>query len=90
MDLTELKRLLKDKVNKHTYKKLSKTDWKIIRHKEQIDAGITTSLTAEEYSQLLSDRQVIRDNSNVATVNISNATTNEEVMTIYDNYIQGV
>lgn len=40
---------------------LSQSDWKVIRHRDQIDAGATTSLTDEEYQQLLTDRQLWRD-----------------------------
>jgi homoserine kinase len=40
---------------------LSQTDWKVLRHRDQVDAGVSTNLTAEEYTQLLVDRQAARD-----------------------------
>lgn len=36
---------------------LNNTDWKISRHKEQLDLGIETSLTNDEYLKLISQRQ---------------------------------
>lgn len=36
---------------------LNETDWKIIRHKEQQDLGIETSLTENEYLNLIKERQ---------------------------------
>lgn len=36
---------------------LNNTDWKIIRHKEQQDLGIETSLTNDEYLDLITQRQ---------------------------------
>lgn len=40
---------------------LQTTDWKVIRQRDQIDAGITPSMTAEEFQQLLADRQAARE-----------------------------
>lgn len=40
---------------------LNVTDWKIIRHKEQQDLGIETSITQEEYLQLITKRQEARN-----------------------------
>lgn len=40
---------------------LNDTDWKVTRHRDQIAQGIQTSLTDEEYQQLLIDRQNARD-----------------------------
>ena len=42
-------------------KLLADTDWKVIRHRDQVDAGTPTSMTAEEFAQLLADRQAARD-----------------------------
>ena len=36
---------------------LQDTDWKIVRHKEQQDLGIETSLTEDEYLELITQRQ---------------------------------
>lgn len=40
---------------------LNDTDWKVTRHRDQQAQGIETSLTDEEYNQLLVDRQNARD-----------------------------
>jgi len=40
---------------------LNNTDWKVIRHKEQEDLGIKTSLTSQEYLELIKLRQVKRE-----------------------------
>lgn len=42
-------------------KMLADTDWKVIRHRDQLDAKLPTSLTEEEFAQLLKDRQTARD-----------------------------
>lgn len=39
---------------------LSDSDWLVQRHKEQVETGSTTSLTTEEYTELLSYRQYLR------------------------------
>src|SRR5512145_2151148 len=36
---------------------LRDTDWMVIRHREQLDAGITPSLTDAEYAELMAKRQ---------------------------------
>ena len=43
---------------------LSKSDWMVLRHSEETDLGIPTSLTSEEYLKLLKDRKEIRNRSN--------------------------
>lgn len=40
---------------------LQESDWKVLRHRDQIEAGIPTSLTKEEYQALLIERQAKRD-----------------------------
>lgn len=40
---------------------LKDTDWKVIRHRDQVEMGVPTSMTAEEFAQLLADRQAARD-----------------------------
>lgn len=36
---------------------LNSTDWQVIRHKEQQDLGIETSLSEDEYFELITQRQ---------------------------------
>jgi len=40
---------------------LATTDWFVHRHRDEIDAESTTTLTAAEYKDLLSYRQALRD-----------------------------
>lgn len=40
---------------------LADSDWQVLRHRDQVDAGTPTSLTVEEFAQLLTDRQAARD-----------------------------
>ena len=40
---------------------LDDTDWKVTRHRDQLTLGIETSLTNEEYLNLLTQRQEARD-----------------------------
>lgn len=49
LDKTEAEIFLKD------------TDWKILRHKEQQELGIETSLNEEEYLELIIERQERRN-----------------------------
>lgn len=44
-----------------TTTKLIKTDWMVTRHRDQQALGITTSLSEEEYQDLLLIRQTLRD-----------------------------
>lgn len=41
--------------------KLYETDWMVLRNRDQIDAGITTSLTNDQFQKLLVYRQELRD-----------------------------
>jgi hypothetical protein len=50
-----------EKAKSDSVKLLADTDWKVIRHRDQIDAKIPTSLSEEEFTQLLKDRQTARD-----------------------------
>jgi len=40
---------------------LQSTDWKVIRHKEQQDLGVETTLTQDEYLELITKRQEWRN-----------------------------
>ena len=40
---------------------LDGTDWLVIRHRDQVELGIQTSLSNEEYQDLLLERQSKRD-----------------------------
>jgi len=42
------------------------SDWLVSRHREQIDAGAPTSLTAEQFAAVLAYRQELRDVSSQA------------------------
>lgn len=40
---------------------LAATDWISIRHKDQVDQGVPTSLTPEQMLEVLTYRQALRD-----------------------------
>jgi hypothetical protein len=40
---------------------LNSTDWKVIRHRDQLALGVETSLTTEEFQELLRQRQNARE-----------------------------
>jgi hypothetical protein len=40
---------------------LKETDYKVTRHRDQVDLGCPTKLSAEEYMQLLLERQTARE-----------------------------
>ena len=48
-------------INQNARDFLNETDWMVIRHRDQLALGIPTSLTEEEFQQLLLDRQAARD-----------------------------
>lgn len=48
-------------INLENLQYLESTDWKILRHQDQLALGITTSLTDEQYTELLTQRQTARD-----------------------------
>jgi hypothetical protein len=48
--------------------KLFSTDWMVIRHRDQVDAGVATSLTNTQYINLLTYRQALRDLSKDYTI----------------------
>lgn len=40
---------------------LSGSDWYSMRHRDQVEAGITPSLTPEQFTELMTYRQALRD-----------------------------
>ena len=81
-DLENLKSIRKKQLKNNTWKELLKTDWRVIKHRDQLDKGITPDMTDEEYQQLLDHRQSIRDWCDNQCEAIENATTHEEVMNV--------
>ena len=57
----ELARQEQERINQNARDFLNETDWMVIRHRDQLALGIPTSLTEEEFQQLLLDRQAARD-----------------------------
>jgi len=50
-----------DQINGEAKEILDSSDWQIIRHKDQKELGIETSLTDQEYIDLLLERQATRE-----------------------------
>lgn len=42
-------------------RRLSNTDWLCLRHRDEQDSGATTTLTADQYAELLTYRRALRD-----------------------------
>ena len=57
----ELAIISQQAINAEALNFLSSTDWKVIRHRDQLAANIPTKLTDEEYQELLKQRQKARD-----------------------------
>jgi hypothetical protein len=49
-----------ENINQEARQFLSSTDWKVLRHNDQVALGVTTSLTQEEFQLLLNERQLAR------------------------------
>lgn len=47
--------------NAEAQKFLADTDWKVLRHRDQQELGLSTSLTGEEFQELLQQRQMARN-----------------------------
>lgn len=47
--------------NAEAQKFLADTDWKVLRHRDQQEMGLPTSLIAEEFQALLQQRQMARN-----------------------------
>jgi hypothetical protein len=54
-------KVAQEKANAEALKFLNDTDFKVIRHLDQQNLGIATSLTAEEFQELLHQRQMARE-----------------------------
>lgn len=52
---------LSDKEKAEALQFLNETDWKVLRHRDQLEMNMTTSLSSEEFDQLLIDRQMARN-----------------------------
>lgn len=78
-DETRLKRKLLNQVKQKAKELLSSTDYKITRHEEQLKIGTETSLTDIEFSELLTERNNIRLNSNKFEAEIEALNTLEEL-----------
>lgn len=54
---------------------LSRTDYKVVRHRDQLDGNQTTTLTDAEYKTLLADREALRAKSNLFESEVMALTT---------------
>jgi hypothetical protein len=51
---------LQAQTNQDAQQYLDNSDWMVLRHRDQQELGIATSLTAEEFQDLLQQRQLAR------------------------------
>lgn len=67
-------KFIEESVSKEALEFLNETDWKVVRHRDQIDLNTTPSLTNEEYITLLEQRQKAREevlNNDITNKNLS-------------------
>ena len=50
-----------EEININARKFLTESDWKVLRHRDQVDSGVITSLSEQEYQDLLVARQAARE-----------------------------
>lgn len=50
-----------DKTNAEAQKFLDESDWKVLRHRDQQELGLATSLSSDEFQELLRQRQMARE-----------------------------
>lgn len=62
--VNDLKSQLLNEVKSKAKDLLSATDYKVIRHRDQLELNVETTLTDAEYDALLTERNEIRKNSN--------------------------
>ena len=53
--------LEQEKANAEAQAFLDASDWKVLRHRDQQDIGLATSLSGEEFQELLQQRQMARE-----------------------------
>lgn len=58
--------------NDEARKFLTDTDWQVIRHRDQLALGVETSITTEEFQQLLEERQQARERVYKIGVDVKN------------------
>jgi hypothetical protein len=80
--LPEYKVEIIKKIKRKAFNLLLKTDWQVIRHRDQLDNGITTALTSQEYDFLLNSRQTIRNTSSVLEAQVLGATSRAEILAL--------
>ena len=54
-------KLEQEKSNTEAQAFLDSSDWKVLRHRDQQDMGLATSLSGEEFQELLQQRQMARE-----------------------------
>jgi len=61
---------------------LNKTDWKVIRHRDQVDASQQTSLSSQEYQTLLTERDNIRKKSDTYETQINSLDKKDDILAV--------
>jgi hypothetical protein len=54
-------KLEQEKANAEAQAFLDGTDWQVLRHRDQQELGLATSLTSQEFNELLQQRQAARE-----------------------------
>ncbi len=85
LDAAWLPALRADKMQEFKAKakaELDPTDYKVVRHRDQVAAGQPTTLTNAQYLQLLADRNAIRDKSNTLEQQVIAAQTEATILAV--------
>lgn len=62
VEITDISaKLEQEKANAEAQKFLDSSDWKVLRHRDQQELGLATSLSSEEFQELLRQRQMARE-----------------------------
>ncbi|MHB8171218.1 MAG: hypothetical protein ACYDG6_06715 [Thermincolia bacterium] len=80
--LAEIKRQKITEIKLRAKAELDATDYKVIRHRDQVANNLTTALTSIEYQALLTSRQAVRDKSNTLETQVNAATTDTAVYAV--------
>lgn len=86
LELTQAKEQRIIQIKEQARELLFVTDWKIIRHNDQMELSGLTSITQAEYQALLIERQNIRDLSNQYETAINNCNNINELNELVTDY----
>lgn len=82
INLSEIKNNYIDRVKLIARGALDDTDWKVLRHLDEVELGVETSFNNSEYMSLLNNRRSVRTWSNNKEISILGASSLYQVENI--------